>query len=94
MPVSDAALAVLEKQKAIRSGDCVFAGRDDTHVSKYTVAKVLQLLGRSDLTLHGFRSTFSDWCTECTRFTTEWRWRTRSARRSPRPTGAPICSLL
>jgi integrase len=35
--------------------------------------QVLQLLGRADLTAHGFRSTFSDWVAEETSFPSEVR---------------------
>jgi hypothetical protein len=33
----------------------------------------LRRLGRGDLTAHGFRSTFSDWCSEHTNFPAEVR---------------------
>lgn len=35
--------------------------------------KLLQRMGRDDLTAHGFRSTFSDWCAEQTAFPSEVR---------------------
>jgi integrase len=33
--------------------------------------KLLERMGRSDLTVHGFRSTFRDWAAECTDFPNE-----------------------
>jgi integrase len=33
----------------------------------------LRRLGRGDLTAHGFRSTFSDWCSERTNFSADVR---------------------
>jgi integrase len=33
--------------------------------------KVLQRMGRGDLTVHGFRSTFRDWAAEKTKFPNE-----------------------
>jgi integrase len=33
--------------------------------------RVLGLMGHSDLTVHGFRSTFRDWVAECTGFPRE-----------------------
>ena len=35
--------------------------------------KLLRMMGRRDLTVHGFRSTFSDWCAERTSFPSEVR---------------------
>jgi integrase len=67
VPLSAAVLAVLEKQAAIRVNDHVFAAARGTgHADKNTLAKVLKRRGRSGTTVHGFRSTFSDWCAECT----------------------------
>ena len=34
---------------------------------------LLRRMGRGDLTAHGFRSTFSDWCAEQTNFPSEVR---------------------
>jgi integrase len=34
---------------------------------------LLRRIGRGDLTTHGFRSTFSDWCSERTNFPAEVR---------------------
>jgi integrase len=33
--------------------------------------KLLERMGRDDLTVHGFRSTFRDWAAECTNFPRE-----------------------
>lgn len=45
VPLSDAAMAVLEKQEAIRSNDYVFAaGRGTGHAGKQTLARVLKRL--------------------------------------------------
>jgi integrase len=37
------------------------------------MAMVLRRMGRPDLTVHGFRSTFSDWCAEQTNAPSEVR---------------------
>jgi integrase len=37
------------------------------------MAMVLRRMGRDGLTVHGFRSTFSDWCAEQTNFPSEVR---------------------
>jgi integrase len=67
VPLSDAALAILEKMKAIRVGDFVFPGRDfNRPISPGTLFTVLRGLGRKDITTHGFRSSFADWAKEIT----------------------------
>ena len=32
---------------------------------------MLKHLGRTDVTVHGFRSTFRDWCAECTNYSSD-----------------------
>jgi integrase len=43
-----------------------------THPDKYLInnamLKLLARMGYSHVTVHGFRSTFKDWCRDCTRF--------------------------
>lgn len=74
VPLSDAAMAIIEQQRAIRSGDYVFAAqRGGGLLGKNALSRVLKRLGRPDLTVHGFRSTFSDWCAESTSTPSEVR---------------------
>lgn len=50
----------------------VFFGRlAGRALSNMSMLKVLKGLGRSDLTTHGFRSTFSDWAVETTNYPAE-----------------------
>ena len=70
VPLSDAALAVLEQMVAVRSGPFVFQGSRG-HLSSESMRKVLQRMGDGDLTGHGFRSTFRDWAGDCTAFDRE-----------------------
>jgi len=42
-------------------------------VSNMAMLMLLRRMGRGDLTVHGFRSTFSDWCAERTTFPSEVR---------------------
>jgi integrase len=65
VPLSDAAMALLARLK--REGDRVFP------VSNMAMLMLLRRMGRGDLTAHGFRSTFSDWCAEKTNFPSEVR---------------------
>ena len=72
MPLSDAAIAVLEKMQAIRSGESVFpGGRRGQTLSGMAMLMLVRRMGSVDLTVHGFRSTFRDWSAECTAFPTE-----------------------
>ncbi len=94
--LSGAAIAILEEMAAIREGDFIFVGgRAGRPLSEMFAA--LRRMGRDDLTVHGFRSTFSDWCAEETAFPSEVREMalahavgdkaicSRSAASSPRP---------
>lgn len=63
VPLSTAAMALLQSLE--RQGDIVFAGRDkETPLSDMSLTAVLRRMGRGNITVHGFRSTFRDWCAE------------------------------
>ena len=65
VPLSDAAVAVLRKMEACRLGDLVFPGaKEGKPISDMTLTAVLRRMGRSDVTPHGFRSSFRDWQAE------------------------------
>ena len=68
VPLSKAALAVLKSIPRIEP--YIFAGRfHNRPISNMTMLKVLQKhMGRADLTVHGFRSTFRDWAEETTSY--------------------------
>jgi integrase len=60
VPLSDPALAVLDRMAVIRSGDFVFPGaRSGRPLSGKTVSRLLDGI---DGTVHGMRSGFRDWC--------------------------------
>ena len=72
VPLSDAALAIVEKMAAIRSGDFVFpGGKAGRPLSNMALLMLLRRMGRGDLTAHGFRSSFRDWAAERTNFPAE-----------------------
>ena len=72
VPLSGAALAIVEGMAAIRQGDFVFpGGRTGRPLSNMAMLVVLRRMGRGDLTTHGFRSSFRDWVAERTNFPTE-----------------------
>jgi len=72
VPLSDAALALLAGLP--RRGDYVFPGaREGSPLSNMALLMTLRRMGRGELTAHGFRSTFSDWCAERTAYPGEVR---------------------
>lgn len=72
IPLSDSALAILEKQKASKVGEYIFFGqRDKKPLSNMAMLMVLRRMKRDDLTAHGFRSTFRDWVAERTSYPAE-----------------------
>jgi integrase len=67
VPLSDAALAILRPLAEARTGEYVFPSlRDDRPLSQTVMLMLLRRMGRGDLTVHGFRSAFSDWTAEQT----------------------------
>jgi integrase len=71
VPLSDAAIAVLERMQAIRGGDYVFpGGRKGRPLSQQSLIDLLRRLDK-DVTSHGFRSSFRDWAAERTNFPRE-----------------------
>ena len=63
VPLSTFALALLASMP--RLGALVFPGRaQDTQLSDMSLTAVLRRMDRADITIHGFRSTFRDWCAE------------------------------
>ena len=72
VPLSGAAVAVIERMKECRLGDHVFPGmKEGAPLSEMTMVEVLRRMGRHDLTVHGFRSTFRDWAAESTAYPSE-----------------------
>lgn len=68
VPLSAAALALLDKAKAESTGgEYVFPGKKGA-LSNMACLQTLKRMGRADLTVHGFRSTFRDWISEATSY--------------------------
>lgn len=69
VPLSPDALAILRTAQAeLIESEFVFAGRNGKALSNMACLAVLKRMGRADLTVHGFRSTFRDWCSESTAY--------------------------
>jgi integrase len=72
VPLSDAAMAIIEQLAEIRQSDFVFPGAQPGRpLSNMALLMTLRRMGRGDLTAHGFRSTFRDWAAERTNFPAE-----------------------
>ena len=76
VPLSDAAIDVLRdaaKLRKIKHDDApVFPGRNGAvPLSNMALLMLLRRMERGDLTAHGFRSTFRDWCAESTNYPRE-----------------------
>jgi integrase len=75
VPLSEPAMAVLHGLLPLRdaeAGDWMFPGRRrGCPLSGTAMEKLLRRMGRGDLTVHGFRSTFRDWAAETTGYARE-----------------------
>jgi integrase len=76
VPLSARAVEILEELAFVRSGEFVFAGwRHSKPLSCNSLAATLRLIEGKDVTnratVHGFRSSFRDWCGEETSFERE-----------------------
>ena len=76
VPLSSAALAIvnaMQKARTTEPGNSfVFpGGKRGRPLSNMALLALLKRMGRSDLTVHGFRSTFRDWAAERTNYPRE-----------------------
>ena len=70
VPLTDRALAVVDEMKNRATGSLVFGGAKA--VSNTAMTKALRLASPDKAaTLHGLRSTFRDWCGDCTEYPRE-----------------------
>jgi integrase len=66
VPLSEPALAILDKMRDNSEGALIFPSPDDGPFSENAMLAVLNRLGYGHVTVHGFRSTFATWAEECT----------------------------
>lgn len=72
VPLSPTVVSLLSAAEPYRVDDYVFPGaRPEKHLSNMAMLMLLKRMGRSDLTAHGFRSTFRDWAAEQTNYARE-----------------------
>jgi integrase len=75
VPLSGAAWRVIEAMEGVRENEFIFPGRrGDGHLHEHAMRESLhRLLPDVECTVHGFRSTFTDWAAEQTNFPKEAR---------------------
>ena len=72
VPLSKTALSIIDQARELRLNDFIFPGfRKGQPLSNMAMLQLLTRMGRDDVTVHGFRSTFRDWAAECTNFPNE-----------------------
>jgi integrase len=72
VPLSVSALAVLRRAEALKVNDLVFPGQKPGRgLSDIGMSWVIEAMGHSDITTHGFRSSFRDRAAERTTFQRE-----------------------
>ena len=73
VPLSTESVAILRRRWRLRDTDegLVFSTHGVKPLSDMTMTKVLRDLGFAKTTVHGFRSSFTDWAAEKTRFPKE-----------------------
>lgn len=74
VPLCNRALAILDEMQNDRTTDSQYVfpgGKAGKALSNMAMTEVLRRIGRSNITVHGFRSTFRDWAAERTNFPSE-----------------------
>jgi integrase len=72
VPLAPKAVAILEDMLKLKRSDFVFPGeRAGKAISTGTMERVLDRMGRGEVTVHGFRSSFRDWAGEKTEYPRE-----------------------
>jgi integrase len=72
VPLSPGALAILETMVEFKVSNYVFpSSRKGKHISNMAMLTLLRRMERTDITVHGFRSSFRDWCAEQTNYARE-----------------------
>jgi len=70
VPLSDAAMSILlsVQEEGQEPADFVFPAPRGGALSDMSLSQLLKRMGRTGITVHGFRSTFRDWAGETTQF--------------------------
>jgi len=73
VPLSDRAMEILRGLPREKGNDHIFIGNSNGGLSNMALAMVLRRMNREGVTVHGFRSSFSDWAAERTSYASEVR---------------------
>ncbi len=68
VPLSEEALALLRQLPREKGNPYVFISGEGKGLSNMAMARLLDRMGRKDITVHGMRSTFRDWAAETTSY--------------------------
>jgi len=72
VPLSSQTLKILEKAKGYGSAEYVFPGaREGRPLSNMSMNMLMRRMGIAGVTVHGFRSSFRDWCGDQTDYSRE-----------------------
>jgi integrase len=71
VPLGERALAILKEMHTSDDGFVFSGGRPGKPLSPTALILVLRRMGYGDITTHGMRSAFRDWCAEHTNFPSE-----------------------
>jgi integrase len=71
VPLTEAALAILDKAEQVRRGEYVFPGQKPGRPLSIMAMEMMLRRMKVEVTVHGFRSSFRDWAGECTAFPRE-----------------------
>ena len=72
VPLSGRAMKIIEKLKTFKINDCLFPGyAEGKPLSNMAMEMTLRRMKIDDVTVHGFRSAFRDWCGNETPFPRE-----------------------
>lgn len=72
VPLPTAVINILQQAKPYQNSDYVFPGsRNGKSLSNMSMAMLLRRIHREKCTVHGFRSSFRDWCGDQTNFPRE-----------------------
>ncbi|CEG09780.1 Putative prophage CPS-53 integrase [Afipia felis] len=68
VPLADRAIEIIKGMKTSKKSDYIFYGDRRSTLSNMSLLMLLRRMGRNDITIHGFRSTFRDWVAEQTNY--------------------------
>jgi integrase len=71
IPLSPASVTLLHQLAEAKVNEFVFPGRPGKPLSHGVLRTLLKRMNRSDVTVHGFRSSFRDWAAEQTNYSRE-----------------------